>query len=294
MFIYTNPPRKSKKCKKVCAKPAKKRQRRKHKKFSVFTEGGGKILAANNNPMNNPSKSVSWSSIFNRHLRSRRGVAQARSHTMARRRRHNSGNIFAPPSQSRQKGLLDYKGFFKNMVGVTPIIGGVIANGLASAFLSSKIPYTKQGIGNVALGIVSASGLGYLTSMVSKNKNLGNGVLVGGIVGTLGCWFQKAMSEGLVASLKPGMHGWADSNMSGWANEGFNGMGDFTTPSLIQNAIQPQSNISQYSLPMTTGQFVPTVAPPPTPAHAAQAGTMADYEQGAIGAVLGNETNFGM
>jgi len=279
MFIYTNPPHKSKKAKKQVADVVKKKRKKKYKAFSIPTLGGGRLMASNGK---------TWSSIFSRHLRPR-GVAQnVRSSTMAHTRRGSKIGALSMPR--RQSSVLDYKGFLKNIVGVTPIIGGVIANGLVTTFLGSKIPYAKQGIGNLVLGVATATGLGALTGTVAKNKDLSKSVMIGGIVGTLGCWFQKALNEGLVASLKPGM-----GDMASW-DGGFNGMGDFSTPMAIESAIQPQSNTSAYSLPMTTAQFVPQaqMALPPTPASAAGAKTMASYEQQAIGEFLGNETNFGM
>lgn len=169
-------------------------------------------------------------------------------------------------------------------VGVVPILGGVIANGLFTNWLSAKIPYTRKGIGNIVLGIADAGLIGLAASYLPM-RNVGNQVFMGGVVGTLGCAFQNLMTGGFKAAFGLGddLDGFPDP----WfANTGISGMGNFTTPGAIAHAFPSGPTMSQYGLPGASAQFV---APPQTPHQAAMAGSMADYEPGAVGAMLGQD-----
>lgn len=201
-----------------------------------------------------------------------------------RRSRFNMG--FSSP---KSRGLLDA---FKpaNLVGVTPILAGVIADGLVTKMLSDKIPYTKRGIGNIVLGIGSAGLIGMLGRYA--NKSLGDGLFVGGVVGTLGCAFQAFMQDGL-KSLSLSGSAWSDERFAGfggsaWSDERFAGMGNFTSPMAAAAAISSSGEgmaNSQYSLPAANAQFV---APPQTPAQHMHAHGTSDHDHAAIGAVLGD------
>lgn len=199
----------------------------------------------------------------------------------ARSVRFNFGSISTPKSKG---GVLD--GLHpKNWVGVAPILGGVILDGLLTKTLSDKIPYTKKGLGNIALGLAGA-GVFRMLGSYSKSadvKAIANGMFLGGVVGTLGCALQGFLKDGL-KSLSLG-------DMDGdWS--GFQGMGDmgaFITPQGIANAIPSGDTMSQYSLPAANAQFVPMLAPPQKPVQQSQVSGMSDNDMGAIGAVLDNE-----
>ncbi len=193
-----------------------------------------------------------------------------------RRSRFNMG--FSMPKQS---GSIFDALKPKNLVGVTPILAGVIADGMLTKVLSEKIPYTKRGIGGIVLGLGNAGLIGMLGRYASKS--LGEGLFVGGVLGTLGCAFQAFMQDGL-KSLSLGNFD------TPFTQYGFTGMGTFVSPQQVAGAITSEGAIGQYSLPNTNAQFA-QLAPPQTPAQAMQTGgRMSDHQEGqAIGAVLGNE-----
>ncbi len=193
-----------------------------------------------------------------------------------RRARFNMG--FTSP---KQKGLFDALKP-NNLVGVTPILAGVIANGMLTKVLSDKIPYTRKGIGNIVLGLGGAGLIGMLGRYA--NKSLGEGLFVGSVVGTLGCAFQNFMTDG-IKSLSLG-----DVNPYPFTEYGFNGMGQFVSPQQVSGAITAEGTIGQYSLPHTNAQFQPMMAPPQTPAQHASVRGMSDNDSGAIGAVLGDNS----
>lgn len=197
---------------------------------------------------------------------------------MAKRRRGGRRSRF-------NYGLRSIAGKVKNSaVGVVPILGGVIANGLFTNWLSQKIPYTRKGIGNIVLGIADAGLIGLAASYLPM-RNVGNQVFMGGVVGTLGCAFQNLMTGGFHAAFGLGddLDGFPDPY---FANTGISGMGNFTTPGAIAHAFPSGPTMSQYALPGSNAQFV---APPQTPHQAASAGHMADYEGPAVGAMLGQD-----
>ncbi len=193
-----------------------------------------------------------------------------------RRSRFNSGKIF--------KGIGDGLSP-KKMVATLPVLGGVILDGLATKFLGSKIPYTSRGIGAIGLGIVNAGLIGMLAKLTTKSAKLGDGLFIGGIVGTLGCAFQGLMTEG-VRSLA--LSGWSDT-----MHVGFEGLGTFVGPSNTASAFTMDSNISSYGRPDTNAQFMPSaqLQAPHTPAQHHQVQGMSDNDSAAIGAVLGQVGN---
>lgn len=188
-----------------------------------------------------------------------------------RRSRFNMG--FTNP---KSKGLLDA---FKpsNLVGVTPILAGVILDGLVTKALSDKIPYTKKGIGNIALGIANAGLLGMLGRYA--NKSLGDGIFVGGVVGTLGCFFQSFMTEGLKSLSLSGIG--PDYN--------FNALGAFITPQGISTAIPSGDTMSQYSLPAANAVYGQSMQMPQTPAQGHHAQNMGDFEGAALASAMGSD-----
>ncbi len=241
----------------------------------LFTPGGGRIFSVAANPRPLWLRRTKRNTFMGINPTNNNG-----GNTMSRRRGGRRARFNMGGSLGRT-GLLNAFNP-KNLVGVMPILAGVIADGLATKVLSDKIPYTKRGLGNIALGIATAGGIGMLTRWVTKNRQISDGVFVGGVVGTLGCAFQSFMQSGL-SSLSLG--NWD----SPFTNYGFNGMGTFVTPQAIGSAISSESSISQYALPAANAQFMPQMQMPQTPAQGASARHMVDYESGAIGSVLGQD-----
>lgn len=260
-------------------------RRKKHGKkikraSELRTPGGGRIfsIAANPKPFWPKIRHNSFMGV-NPHL----SPSPSRSHTMARKRRTRFNLGFSSPKRSGS--IFDA---FKpnNLVGVAPILGGVILDGIVTKFLSEKIPYTRKGIGNIVLGLGSAGVLGMLAKY--GNKQLGDGIFVGGVVGTLGCAFQNFMTDGL-KSLSLSGSDWHNS----FTDHGFNGMGTFVSPQQISSAMTSEGTIGQYSLPASNAQFQ-QLAPPQTPMQHHHARGVSDYDSGAIGAVLGQDGDSGM
>ncbi len=296
MFALMNPPLKRKKAKNtwfgepqrhsLAAKKGwlsrkkrspKKRSLKARKLFgsSIFTPGGGRIIRTAGRPQ-------AYNSFMGINpLNSKGAVHMAKRKRGGRRSRFNFG--FSTPKKSGFLAALKPS----NMVGVLPILGGVIADGIFTKFLGEKIPYTRRGIGSIALGIAGAG----LIGMVGRygSKALGDGLFVGGMVGTLGCAFQGLMTQGVRSlSLGDDLDGFGDINPNPWTQYSFQGMGNFTTPGAIAHAMPSESTMSQYSLPNTNAQFMPQaqLQMPQTPAQGYQARHMADYESGAVGAMM--------
>ncbi len=283
MFALLNPPRgKKRKAAKGKRRRAKKAKLLKRSKrlSSIFTPGGGVIrrIAANR---------AKYNPFLGINPKSHRfaAVHQKGATVMAKRRHRRNGMSISRPTS---KGIFDALKP-KNLVGVTPILAGVIVNGLATKVISDKVPYTKKGIGNIALGLINSGLMGMLGRYA--NKQIGDGIFVGGVVGTLGCAFQSFMKDGVRSlSLSDDLDGLS----SDWASERFggnlNGLDNFTTPQAIMSAQPSEGAMAQYSLPQSNAQFMPRMAPPQTPMQAQQARGVSDYEQStAIGAVLGGE-----
>ncbi len=264
MFLLLNPPHKKR----------RKKTKRRAKK-SIFTPGGGRILSRNPflgiNPLNRRRRSASFKGVF--HMAKRRG--------RGRHVRFNMGSLSSMlKTPSGGRSFLD--GFKpKNFAGTAPIIGGVIVSGLIQTHASNLIPYTKKGIGNIALGIAAAGITGLLGNFAGKG--IGESAFIGGMVGTLGCAF-KAFQETGLHSLA--LSGEFDPLTQGY---GINGMGAFISPNLIASAIPSGGTQSQYALPASNAQFVPMqqMQVPQTPAQGANARHMADFEGAAVGAMLG-------
>ncbi len=282
MFALLNPPRpKKRKGGKAKKRRGPKRSRwaRKTKLSSIFTPGGGVIrrIAANRRVKHNPFLGINPKTQASRFA----AVTLKGATPMAKRKHRRNGMSLSAP---RSKGIFDALKP-RNLVGVAPILGGVIANGLVTKVLSDKIPYTKKGIGNIALGLINSGLLGMLGRYA--NKQIGDGLFVGGVVGTLGCAFQGFMKEG-VRSLS------LSDDLDGWSSEHFGGnLGNFTTPNAVAAAFSSAGPIAQYSLPHSNAQFVPNMAPPQTPAQGGQVrGVSDDMQAAALGAVLGNEAEY--
>lgn len=277
MFTLFNPPRRGKKTR---------LRRRKAKKFSFFTPGGGHIFARNK------GKKKLFQSFFNRRHRAAHLGGTPMARRRGRRGRHvrfNAGSLMAAPRQSGGRwglGSLKPGALMRNMTGAIPILAGVVADGMFTKSLGSKIPYTGRGIGQIALGLAGAG----LLRMVGNyaNRQLGEGLFVGGVVGTLGCAFQNFMRDGLRSlSLSDDLDGFGYNdtiNSNPYTNNSFMGMGQFVSPGQIASAFPSESTGAQYSLPNANAQMQPAH----TPAQAASARRMSDYEGAAIGAMLGD------
>ncbi len=258
----------------------KKHGKRLHKAKSLRTPGGGRIFAIAANRPHRKSRRNSFMGI---------NAPKSSTHPstgasfMAKRRRGGKRSRFNIGSVRGIAGKIK-----NSAVGVVPILGGVIANGLFTNWLSGKIPYTRKGIGNIVLGIADAGLMGLAASYIPGVRNIGNQVFLGGVVGTLGCAFQNLMTGGFKSAFGLGddLDGLYDINPNPYTGYSFQGMGNFTTPGAVARAIPSESTMSQYALPGANAQFV---APPQTPMQAASAGHMADYEPSAVGAMLGQD-----
>ncbi len=271
MFMLMNPPHK------------KRRKKSKgRKKLSIFTAGGGRIFAANRRKRFNSFLGINPRRAFPA-IKGANVMAKRRSR--GRHVRFNLGSIakvFSGKASTKSPlGGLSVGG----VMGVAPMIGGVVGNGLVTALASKHIPYTKKGIGAIGLGLATAGLLKWATTAVSKNAKLGNSVFIGAVVGTFGCAVQAFQQGGLKSlSLSDDLEGWDGE----WAGS-MNGLGTFITPQAIQGAFPADGTMSQYALPNTNAQFMPgqTMQMPQTPAQGAHARHMSDYEGSAIGAMLG-------
>ncbi len=273
--------------KKGWAKRRKKHGKKIKRASELRTPGGGRIFAVAANGPGSYWPKVRHNSFMGINPYSGNNNP-SRSHTMARKRRTRFNMGFSSPKRSGS--IFDA---FKpnNLVGVTPILAGVILDGMLTKVLSDKIPYTKKGIGNIALGLVGASAIKLLGGYA--NKQLADGLFVGGVVGTLGCAFQNFMTQGLKSFSLGDM-----DDLDSFTDHGFAGLGTFVSPGQIQHAIPSGGSMSQYSLPHTNAQFQPMhhahVAPPHSPAQHHQVHGMSDNDMGAISAVMGQNDEMGM
>lgn len=271
MFALFNPPRSGKK------------GRRRKKKFSFLTPGGGRIFS------------------FNKGKTRRRRAAFSGGFTMARGRkrgrhvRRNAGlssYMSAPRRSGGTLGLASLKprAILHNLSGAVPILAGVVADGMFAKMLGSKIPYTGKGIGHVALGLAGAGLLRMVGNYASRS--LGEGLFIGGVVGTLGCAFQNFMREGIHSlALSDDLDGFSTGiNVNSYTDQSFQGMGQFVSPGQIQNAFSAGSTMPQYGLPHANAQYMPQamLQPAHTPAQAASARSMAEHEGAALAAVTGD------
>lgn len=270
MFALFNPPR-------------SKKGRRRKKKFSFLTPGGGRIFSFNKGKTRR--RRAAFSGGFN----------MARGRKRGRHVRRNAG-LSSYMSMPRRSGgtlglaSLKPKAILHNLTGAVPILAGVVADGMFSRMLGSKIPYTGKGIGQVALGLAGAG----LLRMVGNyaNRALGEGLFIGGVVGTLGCAFQNFMREGIHSlALSDDLDGFSDVNANPYTQYSFQGMGQFVSPGQVQNAFSAGSAMPQYSLPNANAAYMPRAGlqPAQTPAQAAGARSMAEYEGAALAAVTGDD-----
>jgi len=148
----------------------------------------------------------------------------------------------------------------KNLMGVMPVVAGVIANSMLTGMLAGKIPMTKGGVGNYALGIAGAGVVGGLGSLISAD--VGSGAFIGGVVEVVGRIVKDIRDKGFGAISLSGLDDDEAPDLSGFGEgpyqdpyaAGFQGMGEFITPRAIQAAIPSESTQSQYALPQATAQ----------------------------------------
>ncbi len=174
----------------------------------------------------------------------------------------------------------------KNVTGITPILGGYIANALFTSAMSKFIPYTNAGAGSYLLGLVNSGLLG-LAAKHFVGAEFARGMVVGAraepIVRAL-----KDISTGGLSALS--LKGWDEDGLSerfgasgkfedrpGALQDNIRGqpfLGDFTTPGQVGSAQPTESSTSQYSLPAAGAQA-------PTPQQ-----TMQAYENDAVAAAM--------
>jgi hypothetical protein len=158
----------------------------------------------------------------------------------------------------------EYKNFgsafyLKNIAGVVPIFLGAVSTSWLTQALSGKIPYTSKGPGKYVLSTVLAGLNGALGGFV--NKNYAKSTLLGGMVEVLGSIYRDFQSGGVqnVIGLGDylGHHGTGGSVFINPIDTDFappaQGLGDFITPTNIENSSPMGSTTSQYSLPGTVG-----------------------------------------
>lgn len=188
-----------------------------------------------------------------------------------RRRRFNIGKLLS----MGRPGTITSGVSAKAVVGVVPLIAGVLANNIMTgAIAKAGIPYTQKGLGNYVLGLIDAGLLGWGGSYVSKD--FGRSVRIGGMVEVLGRALHDIMSHG-VGALKPtnmgdfgdmGVPGyWAQSPFYGtvppsrltdpFSTSGFQGMADFADPRQIAGAIPTQGQYMNYAMPNANAVAAP-------------------------------------
>lgn len=196
--------------------------------------------------------------------RGRTSMARKRSHRGRRRGLrilgYNVGSMVpsmhAPTASASFADAVKPGKVAKNVMGVAPIVGGVIANSMLTSYLAGVIPMTKKGVGNYALGLAGAGIIGGLGALI--NSDVGKGALIGGVVETLGRVVRDVREKGLSA-LSLGDLG-DDYSDPAWGFQGLgsgqsvpaedlSGLNDFVTPGAIQRAFPSESTMTQYSLP---------------------------------------------
>lgn len=224
-------------------------------------------------PDNFPGHSRAAKKGWRKHKR--RYARNSGGHHMSRKRRFNLGRLLGMNPGSGFAGKITSGLDPRKLVATVPLVAGVIGNNLATSALTQKVlkfPIVQSGIGNYVLGLLTAQGLGWLGSYISKP--FGHGIAVGGRVEVLGralhdMWNKSSILE----ALKPNLSGFADIGVPGvwdqprwngfpygrefrdpFATAGFQGMGDFVTPQKIQGAFPAQSSPMQYALPSAAAQ----------------------------------------
>ncbi len=200
---------------------------------------------------------------------------------MARRRKHRRGHSYSsllgmnpPEAVSGAQGVL--AGVQpKNLVGVVPVVGGVIANGMLTKFAADKIPvdFVKHGWGNYLLGLVSAGVIGAAAGRI--NKKVGHGMFIGGVVETLSRLVSDVSNKGFSA-----LSGIETDPGAALIGPTMSGVGDFVTPMQVEQARPIDSQAGQYPLP----------APMMAHAAAAHPATQAHYEAAVLSEVIDDRT----
>lgn len=157
--------------------------------------------AAANNPRRKTMRSRGFSGIFRK---AKRGMSRALK-------------MNPPVASGLTAGVKP-----SNIMGVLPIVGGLIINGILVEKTAGIIPYTKSGIGKYVYGLAMAS-VGAVIASAAGNKNLTKGVLMGGMAGTLAVAVNDVRKGGLKALTLSG-------DLGEDYLDGFSGMGDFATP----------------------------------------------------------------
>lgn len=139
-----------------------------------------------------------------------------------------------------------------------PQLIGLAVNGAVSGFLSSKIPYTRTGIGRYLLSAISAVALGKVASKFA-GAEIGQAVQNGGFVGTGVMAVADVTAQGVKAFTN--ISGYDsdvlnDTALYGYDSDVMNdnalyGMGDFVAPGQIQSASIMPSQAGQYPLPQS-------------------------------------------
>jgi hypothetical protein len=134
----------------------------------------------------------------------------------------------------------------KNLIGVVPVVGGVIANGMLTKFAAEKLPlgFVKKGLGNYALGLVGAGVIGAVGGRI--NPRVGHSMFIGAVVETLSRLVSDLSSQGMSALSLSNYP--TDENLV-MANGTMSGLSDFVTPMQIENARPIDSQAGQYPLP---------------------------------------------
>ena len=135
-----------------------------------------------------------------------------------------------------------------NLIGVLPIIGGAIVNGIARRWVGSKVPMLSSGIPGIAAGIATAGIVGAAVGYIKPGY--GQSAFLGGMVETLSEPFAS------LASKIPGLSGFEiDSNFTGGT------LNDFADPNQVQNAVAAGEDMSQYPFPVHPSQVRAMHAP---------------------------------
>lgn len=217
-----------------------------------------------------------------------KGINMKRRHGRGRHVRRNAGSVKSLTG-SVMSGLNP-----KAWAEVVPYAGGAVVSELATAFAAKFIPMTAAGIGNILLSGAMAGITGTLTGALLKNSVVGTKMIYGGVAALIGKTIANVRTEGLHGAFGFKGLGYDDQwGNNGFTNHTFQGMNDFISVPGIANSIQSAGQIAQYALPNANAQYAPMVpqmqmaagqTPMGHPSHPQQ--QMADYESGAVGAMI--------
>jgi len=162
----------------------------------------------------------------------------------------------------------------KNITGVTPILGGYIANALFTSAISKFIPHTQSGLGSYVLGLVNSGLLG-LVAKRFVGAEFARGMVIGARAEPIVRLVRDVNASGMSALSLKGVDGQFEDR-PGALEDNIIGqtLGDFTTPGQVGGAQPTESSTSQYSLPSAGAQA-------PAPQQAMHA-----YEQDCVGAAM--------